>query len=119
MTPNLGIAPQAPRAVRAMDDQNHPLHASDRETVDRLLAVEHPQDDHLVDAARLQMRYRGFPGAADIRDDLEKILRLWGLDVEALHGRTRAIWAAGFRPGAAPVAEAVGSGFDTASDDAG
>ncbi|MEA5416556.1 DUF3288 family protein [Synechococcus sp. BA-132 BA5] len=102
-----------------MDDQNHPLHASDRETVDRLLAVEHPQDDHLVDAARLQMRYRGFPGAADIRDDLEKILRLWGLDVEALHGRTRAIWAAGFRPGAAPVAEAVGSGFDTASDDAG
>ena len=119
MTPNLGIAPQGPRAVRAMDDQNHPLHASDRETVDRLLAVEHPQDDHLVDAARLQMRYRGFPGAADIRDDLEKILRLWGLDVEALHGRTRAIWAAGFRPGAAPVAEAVGSGFDTASDDAG
>ena len=102
-----------------MDDQNHPLHASDRETVDRLLAVEYPQDDHLVDAARLQMRYRGFPGAADIRDDLEKILRLWGLDVEALHGRTRAIWAAGFRPGAAPVAEAVGSGFDTASDDAG
>ena len=102
-----------------MDDQNHPLHASDRETVDRLLAEEHPQDDHLVDAARLQMRYRGFPGAADIRDDLEKILRLWGLDVEALHGRTRAIWAAGFRPGAAPVAEAVGSGFDTASDDAG
>ena len=119
MTTNIGIAPQAPRAVRAMDDQKHPLHASDRETVDRLLAVEHPQDDHLVDAARLQMRYRGFPGAADIRDDLEKILRLWGLDVEALHGRPRAIWAAGLRPGAAPVAEAVGSGFDTASDDAG
>lgn len=103
---------------RAMDDQNHPLHAIDRETVDRLLAVEHPQDEHLVDAARLQMRYAGFPGAADIRDDLERILRLWGLDGAALHARTRAIWAAGFRPGPAPVAEAVGSGFDTASDDA-
>ena len=64
------------------------------------------------------MRYAGFPGAADIRDDLERVLRLWGLDVEGLHARTRAIWAAGFRPGAAPVAEAVGSGFDTASDDA-
>ncbi len=102
-----------------MDDQNHPLHAIDRETVDRLLAVDRPQDEHLVDAARLQMRYAGFPGAADIRDDLDKILRLWGLDGEALHGRTRAIWAAGFRPGAAPVAEAVGSGFDTSSDDAG
>ncbi|WP_259725347.1 DUF3288 family protein [Synechococcus sp. CS-1332] len=104
---------------RAMDDQNHPLHAIDRETVDRLLAVERPQEEHLVDAARLQMRYAGFPGAADIRDDLEKVLRLWGLDAEALHGRTRTIWAAGFRPGGAPVAEAVGSGFDTASDDAG
>jgi hypothetical protein len=102
-----------------MDDQNHPLHAIDRETVDRLLAVERPQDEHLVDAARLQMRYAGFPGAADIRDDLERLLRLWGLDSESLHFRTRAIWAAGFRPGPAPVAEAVGSGFDTASDDAG
>lgn len=101
-----------------MDDQNHPLHAIDRETVDRLLAVELPQDEHLVDAARLQLRYAGFPGAADIRDDLERLLRLWGLDSESLHSRTRAIWAAGFRPGPAPVAEAVGSGFDTASDDA-
>jgi hypothetical protein len=101
-----------------MDDQNHPLHAIDRETVDRLLAVELPQDEHLVDAARLQLRYAGFPGAADIRDDLERLLRLWGLNSESLHSRTRAIWAAGFRPGPAPVAEAVGSGFDTASDDA-
>jgi hypothetical protein len=99
-----------------MDDQNHPLHAIDRETVDRLLAVERPQEEHLVDAARLQMRYAGFPGAADIRDDLERLLRLWGLDSGSLHSRTRAIWAAGFRPGPAPVAEAVGSGFDTASD---
>jgi hypothetical protein len=101
-----------------MDDQNHPLHAIDRETVDRLLAVERPQDEHLVDAARLQIRYRGFPGAADIRDDLERVLRLWGLEPDVLHERTRAIWAAGFRPGPAPAAEAVGSGFDTASDDA-
>ncbi len=101
-----------------MDDQNHPLHAIDRETVDRLLAVEAPRDEHLVDAARLQMRYRGFPGATDIREDLLKILRLWGLEPDTLHARTRAIWAAGFRPGPAPVAEAVGSGFDTSSDDA-
>jgi hypothetical protein len=101
-----------------MDDQNHPLHAIDRETVDRLLAVERPQDEHLVDAARLQIRYRGFPGAADIRDDLERVLRLWGLEPDVLHERTRAIWAEGFRPGPAPVAEAVGSGFDTASDEA-
>ncbi|WP_216902800.1 DUF3288 family protein [Synechococcus sp. CCY 9618] len=101
-----------------MDDQNHPLHALDRETVDRLLVVDTPQEVHLVDAARLQMRYRGFPGAADIRDDLDKVLAHWGLAPDALHARTRAIWAAGFRPGPAPVPEAVGSGFDTASDEA-
>jgi hypothetical protein len=100
-----------------MDDPNHPLHAIDRETLDRLLAVERPQDQHLVDAARLQMRYGGFPGASDIREDLERVLQLWGLEAEALHARTRAIWAAGFRPGTSPVAEAVGSGFDTAADD--
>jgi hypothetical protein len=101
-----------------MDDQNHPLHAIDRETVDRLLAVERPQEADLVDVARLLMRFRGFPGAADIREDLERVLRLWGLDTDTLHARTRAIWAAGFRPGSSPVAEAVGSGFDTAAEDA-
>lgn len=114
---NLGSAPQGPGPARAMDDQNHTLHAIDRETVDRLLAVERPQDQHLIDAARLRMRYEGFPGAADIREDLDRVLRLWGLEAEALHARTRAIWAAGFRPGSSPVAEAVGSGFDTAAED--
>jgi hypothetical protein len=100
----------------APDDQSHPLHATDREVVDRLLAAEVPADEHLVDAARLLMRYDDFPGAADLRDDLERSLRHWGLDRSQLQARTRAIWAAGFRPGAAPAGEAVGSGFDTADD---
>lgn len=98
----------------ATAEQSHPLHAIDREVVDRLLAAEPPADQDLVDAARLLMRYDGFPGAADLRDDLERALRHWGLDRSQLQHRTRAIWAAGFRPGAAPGAEAVGSGFDTA-----
>lgn len=93
-------------------DQSHPLHALDRALVDRLLATETPADEHLVDAARLLMRYEGFPGARDLQDDLAKVLRLWGLNREALHERTRAIWAAGFRP-APSSGEAVGSGFDT------
>jgi hypothetical protein len=97
-----------------MDEQRHPLHALDREVVDRLLAAEIPADDHLVDAARLLQRYEGFPGADDLKQDLQRVLRLWKLDREALQTRTRAIWAAGFRPGFAPAAEAVGSGFDTA-----
>jgi hypothetical protein len=103
-----------------MDQQNHPLHGTDRAHVDRLLAVETPADADLVDAARLLTRYADFPGAPDLRDDLAKILRLWGLDLSQLQGRTRALWSAGFSPvGLAPVSEGVGSGFDTASEETG
>jgi hypothetical protein len=97
-------------------DQSHPLHALDRQVVDGLLAVEQPADAHLVDAARLLMRYQGFPGARDLQDDLARILRLWGLTRDELHQRTRAIWSAGFRP-TPQASEAVGSGFDTADQD--
>ncbi|HYP03204.1 MAG TPA: DUF3288 family protein [Cyanobium sp.] len=97
-----------------MDEQRHPLHALDREVLDRLLAAEIPADEHLVDAARLLSRYEGFPGADDLKQDLQRVLRLWKLDRQTLQARTRVIWAAGFRPGFAPAAEAVGSGFDTA-----
>ena len=96
-------------------DQTHPLYALDRDLVDALLACAQPGDAQLVDAARLLMRYEGFPGARDIGDDLAKLLRLWGLDRDGLHERTRVIWAAGYRPAPA-AAEAVGSGFDTADE---
>jgi hypothetical protein len=97
-------------------EQSHPLHAIDRDRVDALLACEQPGDAQLVEAARLLMRYEGFPGATDLQDDLAKVLRLWGLDRDGLHGRTRQIWAAGFRPAPA-AADAVGSGFDTADQE--
>ena len=98
-------------------DQSHPLEATDRDTVSRLLAASTPSDADLVDAARLLMRYQGFPGAHDLQNDLAKALRLWGLDREQLQERTRAIWAAGYRPTAAGHAsEGVGSGFDTTDD---
>ncbi|MEB3265996.1 MAG: DUF3288 family protein [Cyanobacteriota bacterium] len=100
-----------------MDDQSHPLYSNDRDTVDRLLAATTPADDHLVDAARLLMRYEGFPGARDLQDDLDRVLRHWALDRQELHRRTRAIWAAGFRPSAGGDSEAVGSGFDSADQD--
>ncbi|MFN9870812.1 MAG: DUF3288 family protein [Cyanobacteriota bacterium] len=100
-----------------MDEQSHPLHAGDREVVNRLLAAQEPADADLVDAARLLMRYDTFPGAADLRDDLARVLRLWGVDRDSLQERTRAIWARGFRPGPTAPAEAVGSGFDTADAD--
>jgi hypothetical protein len=94
-------------------DQVHPLQASDRETVDGLLAVEKPGDDHLVDAARLLIRYDGFPGATDLRQDLVKAITHWGLDRAALEARCRALWQGGFRPGRPQGDQAVGSGFDT------
>ncbi len=96
--------------------QSHPLHALDRVVVDRLLAAAEPGDADLVDAARLLMRYEGFPGAQDIQDDLAKVLRFWKLSRHALHERTRAIWAADFRPSPSS-GEAVGSGFDTSAQE--
>ena len=94
------------------NDQSHPLYASDRSVVDGLLAAEQPSDADLIDAARLLMRYQGFPGAIDLQEDLAKVLRLWGLDRDQLQQRTRALWAAGYRP-LTSSAEEVGSSFDT------
>ena len=104
---------------RPVPEQSHPLHAIDRSTIDGLLAVESPGDTHLVDAARLLSRYDDFPGAPDLRNDLERVLSLWKLDREALRQRTRALWSSGYRPGAGPQVEAVGSGFDTADGEGG
>ena len=39
------------------------------------------------------------------------------MDRQTLHRRTRALWSRGYRPGLAPAADAVGSGFDTANQD--
>jgi hypothetical protein len=111
------ISKRSPDPAMAELQQAHPLYAKDRDLVDQLLAVQVPADGHLVDLARLLSRYEGFPGAEDLRDDLAKTLRLWTLSRDELHQRTRAIWAGGYRPGAQPVAEAVGSGFDTADQD--
>ena len=107
-----------PQSDPAERSQSHPLQASDQAVVERLLAVSTPAEEHLVDAARLLMRYEGFPGAIDIQENLSKALRLWGLSRDQVHERTRAIWAAGFRPAPAAAAEdPVGSGFDTADQE--
>lgn len=99
------------------EGQSHPLYRLDRETVDRLLAAEAPTDADLVDAARLLSRYEGFPGAFDLQADLERAIRLWGLNRETLQARTRALWQGGYRPGASVSgAEPVGSGFDASSE---
>ncbi len=96
-----------------MDDQNHPLYAADRKQIDLLLGKDSPQDEHIVELARLLVRYEGFPGALDLHEDMIKILKQWRMTREQLNSQARAIWGDGYRPGM-KTDEAVGSGFDTA-----
>ena len=95
-----------------MKEQNHPLYSIDRDHIDRLLAKDLPEDEDIVELARLFLRYEGFPGASDLQDDMNKTLKFWGITREILNVRARKIWESGFRPGR-NTQEAVGSGFDT------
>ncbi len=100
-----------------MDQQNHPLYSTDRQSVDRFLAKDSPDDDDLVDLARLLVRYRGFPGAVDLQEDMVRVLDLWGLTQETLNACTKKLWEEGFRPGKNQKGDVVGSSFDTANQE--
>jgi Protein of unknown function (DUF3288) len=77
-------------------DQQHPQNQKDRLTVDQLLqAQSDPGDRELVELARLIIRYRDFPGARDIQQDLKVALNNWHLTEEELYSKTRAIHAQG------------------------
>ena len=77
-------------------DQKHPQKKKDRITVNSLLQVEsQPSDRELVELARLIIRYRDFPGARDIQQDLKIVLDCWELTEENLYRQTRAIHAQG------------------------
>jgi len=92
--------------------QTHPLYATDRDQVDALLAHQgEPGPDQLTTAARLVMRYLDFPGADDIKADIQKAVAAWGLDRDGLNARCREIWSSGWRPGMQADGE-VGSGAD-------
>ncbi len=72
------------------EEQQHPQYRKDREIVDTLLKEENT-DYNLAELARLKIRYRGFPGAKDIQEDLEKLLAKWELTAENLYEKTRVI----------------------------
>lgn len=91
--------------------QNHPLYAQDRAITDRLLAAAKPDQQDIVDAARLLTRYDAFPGADDIRFDLDKCLQGWNLTRSELNRSARTIWESGYRPMVREDSE-VGSGAD-------
>jgi Protein of unknown function (DUF3288) len=90
----------------------HPLYAQDRAVINQLLAAPTPAEAELVDVARLWTRYRDYPGCLDLQQDLLTCLQRWGLGLEELHRRTRAIWASGWRPQLPTNDTQVGSGAD-------
>ena len=74
-------------------DQQHPQERRDTEIVDRLLREE-PTDYNYAELARMRIRYRGFPGARTIQQNLDTILQRWQLTEEQLFERTRQLHAA-------------------------
>lgn len=75
-------------------DQIHPQEKNDRAIVQSLLTGE-ASDYHLAEAARLLVRYQGFPGARELQADLGKAIAQWGISEADLFERTRAIHARG------------------------
>jgi hypothetical protein len=71
-------------------DQQHPLYNRDYPLVNSLL-TQYPNNSNLAELARLRIRYKGFPGARDIQQNLDKVLQQWGLTEEELYEKTRQI----------------------------
>ena len=60
--------------------QTHPLYAIDRDQIDAVLGHEgEPGPQQLTTIAALFSRYADFPGAEDIRDDLQKMSHAMGI----------------------------------------
>ena len=96
------------------DEQNHPLHDTDKEIIDSLIIKEKPDDFDLINLARLINRYENFLGEKELKDDIEKILNFWNLSKTSLFSKTRLIWSNDFRPDNTSK-DPIGSGFDTSN----
>ena len=73
-------------------DQKHPQEQRDRQIVNKLLQ-QGSNDYNLAELARLRIRYRNFPGARDIQQDLDLLLQQWNLTEEQLYEITRKLHA--------------------------
>ena len=96
------------------NDQTHPLHALDKKIIDSLITKEKPEDLDFINLARLINRYKDFPGAMDIKIDIDKILNFWKINKNELFSKTKIIWSKSFRP-SNTNRDLVGSGFDTSN----
>ena len=96
------------------NEQTHPLHALDKKIIDSLITKEKPEDLDFINLARLINRYKDFPGAMDIKIDIDKILNFWKINKNELFSKTKIIWSKSFRP-SNTNRDLVGSGFDTSN----
>ena len=96
------------------NEQTHPLHATDKTIIDKLIIKETPQDFDLINLARLINRYDNFPGEIEIKEDIKKILKFWNITQDNLFSITRKLWSMNFRPQNTSK-DLVGSGFDTSN----
>ncbi|MEM1425700.1 MAG: DUF3288 family protein [Cyanobacteria bacterium P01_H01_bin.130] len=81
-------------ATTDQKDQSHPQEKPDGQVVASLLMGE-PTDYNLAELARLRIRYQGFPGARQVRADLDRILKQWDLTEPELFAKTRQIHSQG------------------------
>ena len=96
------------------NEQTHPLHDTDKNIIDSIIAKEIPESIDFINLARLINRYSNFPGETDIKKDIEKILKFWKISKNDLFLKTRNIWSNNFRPSNTNK-DLVGSGFDTSN----
>ena len=78
-----------------MSDQKHPQYYKDRALLTSIIKEGTQTDLNLVEVARLRIRYDGFPGARDIQQDLDRMLKTWNLNEEQLFEKTRELHATG------------------------
>ena len=78
----------------AVSEQKHPQETKDQAIVDRLLQSP-PDSPHLLELARLRIRYKNFPGARKLQRDLDLVLQQWHLSEGELFAQTRALYASG------------------------
>jgi hypothetical protein len=71
--------------------QRHPQESRDRQVLDELQNSSPEEKKSLAELARLRIRYKGFPGATEIKADLDLLLSQWGLTEDELFRRTREI----------------------------
>ena len=71
--------------------QRHPQEKIDRAAIDLLLESDPHESMALAELARLRIRYKGFPGATDIQENLDRLLLEWHLTEEQLFAKTRAL----------------------------